>query len=214
MAQQQKIPPPALPLAPQAYGTSYMDQLLTVLRLYFNRLSDAVNALLGVDGGVSIQNPHAMLMSNQDQASLGITSENIVTYNTPIFTQGVEVRNGSEIWFQATGQYLVTMSLQFTNRGNAAQLIEVWAKQNGMNYPLSNTRFDIAARKSLSDWSHAVATITGIFTVTNPDTEYLRIAWWSDGADVFLEHYPAGVSPTRPEVPSVILTVNFVSRLP
>lgn len=214
MAQQKKIPPPALPLAPQVYGASYMDQLLSVLRLYFNRLSEAVNALLGVDGGVTIQNPHAMLMSNQDQLNLGITSENIITYNTPIITQGVEVRNGSEIWFRATGQYLVTMSLQFTNRGNAEQTIEVWAKQNGMNYPLSNTRFDIAPRKSTSVWAHAVATITGVFTVLNPDTEYLRIAWWSDGPDVFLEHYPAGVSPTRPEVPSVILTVNFVSRLP
>jgi hypothetical protein len=31
---------------------------------------------------------------------------------------------------------------------------------------------------------------------------------------VFLEHYAAGVTPTRPEIPSVIMTINFVSRLP
>jgi hypothetical protein len=31
---------------------------------------------------------------------------------------------------------------------------------------------------------------------------------------VVLEHYAAGTNPTRPEIPSVILTVNFISALP
>ena len=90
----------------------------------------------------------------------------------------------------------------------------MWAKNSGVNYPLSNTRFDIPARKSTGVWSHVVAVINGIFTVNNPETEYLEIAWWSDSTDVFLEHYAAGTSPTRPEIPSVILTANFVSALP
>lgn len=206
--------PPRLPSAPVQYEPRFHDQHSDVLRLYFNQLDNTVSALLGTDGGQYLQSPHAMLMSTQDQASAGITSENIVTYNTPVIEQGIEVRNGSEIWFDAPGQYLVTFSLQFTNRGNSAQEIEVWAKQDGTNFPLSNTRFDIAARKSVSVWAHAVATVTGIFTVTDPSATYLRLAWWSNGADVFLEHYPEGTSPTRPAIPSVIVTVNLVSRLP
>lgn len=206
--------PPRLPSAPVQYEQRFHDQHSDVLRLYFNQLDNAMSALLGTDGGQYLQSPHAMLMSTQDQASAGITSENIVTYNTPVIEQGIEVRNGSEIWFDAPGQYLVTFSLQFTNRGNAAQEIEVWAKQDGVNFPLSNTRFDIPARKSLSVWSHTVATVTGIFTVTDPSATYLRLAWWSDGADVFLEYYPEGTNPTRPAIPSVIVTVNLVSRLP
>jgi hypothetical protein len=66
----------------------------------------------------------------------------------------------------------------------------------------------------VSVYSHVVAVINGIFTVTNPETEYLEIAWWSDNANVYLEHYAAGTSPTRPEIPSVILTANLVSALP
>ena len=214
MPELQKIPPPALPLAPQSYGTQFVDQLTNVLRLYFNRLSGAINSLLGVDGGTAIQNPHALLMSDQDQPSAGITSANIITYNQPVITQGVEVRNGGEIWFDAAGQYLVTFSLQVSNRSNAAQTFEVWAGYNGADYPLSNTRFDIDARKSLSEWAHIVPAISGIFTVINPDTEYLTIKWWASSTDVFLEHYAPNTSPTRPAIPSVILTVNFVSRLP
>lgn len=206
--------PPRLPSAPVQYEKQFHDQHSDVLRLYFNQLDNTVSALLGTDGGQYLQSPHAMLMSTQDQASAGITSENIITYNTPVIEQGIEVRNGSEIWFDAPGQYLVTFSLQFTNRGNTAQEIEVWAKQDGVNFPLSNTRFDIPARKSSSVWSHTVATVTGIFTVTDPSATYLRLAWWSDGADVFLEYYPEGTNPTRPAIPSVIVTVNLVSRLP
>lgn len=209
----QLIEPPALPQGTDQYNRPYQDQLNNVHRLFYNRLVQSYNKVIGINGGANLQAPHAMLMSTQDQASGGITSENLVTYNTPIIQQAIEVRNNYEIWFDLPGEYLVTFSLMFTNRGNAAQIIEVWAKDSGANYPLSNTRLDIPARKSLSEWSHAVATITGIFTVTDPATKYLAIAWWSDGADVFIEHYPEGTSPARPAIPSVILTVNFISRL-
>jgi hypothetical protein len=155
-----------------------------------------------------------MLMSDQDQTNAGTTVANILTYNQPVITQGIEVRNAGELWFEQAGQYLVTFTLQVANRGNAAQEFEVWAAYNGTNYPLSNTRFDIPARKSLSIWSHIVPAITGIFTVTNPATEYLTIKWWASSTDVFLEHYAAGTSPTRPAIPSVIMTVNLISRLP
>lgn len=157
--------------------------------------------------------PQAMLVSSQDQASAGITSENLVTYNEPVVGEGISVVSNSQIHFKHPGFYLVTFSLQFTNRGNNAQEIEVWAKRGTTNFPLSNTRFDIAARKSTSVWAHQVATVAGIFDVQNVDTDYLQIAWWSDGADVFLENYAARTNPTRPAIPSVILTANFVSGL-
>ena len=210
----QKIAPPALPQATEQYDRPYQDQLNNIQRLFYNRLVSTVNDVVGVNGGANLQTPHAMLMSDQDQTSAGVTSANIITYNQPVITQGIAVRNGGEIWFEKAGQYLVTFTLQVSNRGNAVQEFEVWAGYDGSNYPLSNTRFDIAARKSGSIWAHIVPAVTGIFTVTNPDTEYLTIKWWSDSTDVFLEHYPVNTSPTRPAIPSVILTANFVSRLP
>jgi hypothetical protein len=163
--------------------------------------------------GPYLEMPHAMLMSDEDQANAGTTSENLVTYNTPVWTKGIRVENDSELWFDAPGKYLVTFSLQFTNRGNSAAEIEVWAKRGNTNYPLSNTRYDIESRKSESVWAHQVVAVSGIFDVQNVATDYLQIAWWSSGASVFIEHYAAGTSPTRPEIPSVILTANFVSGL-
>ena len=206
--------PPRLPDHPPAYSSGVMMTFNNVLRLYFNRLANLLNALVGPNGGVYIQNPHAMLMSDQDQTNASITGANQLSFNQPIITQGIRVENTDEIYFDQPGQYLVTFRLQVSNRGNAVQEFEVWAGYNGSNYPLSNTRFDVPARKSVSIYGHTVPVITGIFTVTNPDTEYLTIKWWADSTDVFLEHYAAGTSPTRPEIPSVIMTINFVSRLP
>lgn len=206
--------PPRLPDYPPAYNTGVMTTVNNVLRLYFNRLSNVLSALFGTNGGVYIQNPHAMLMSNQDQANAGTTVSNQLSFNQPVITQGIRVEDTNEIWFDRPGQYLINFRLQVSNRSNAVQEFEVWAGYNGTDYPLSNSRFDLPARKNTDVFGHSSPAISGIFTVANPDTEYLTIKWWASSTDVFLEHYAAGVSPTRPEIPSVILTAQFVSRLP
>jgi hypothetical protein len=214
MAQLNLNTPPRLPSAPAQYEQRFHDQHSDVLRLYFNQLNNTVATVIGTNGAAYLQTPHAMLMSDQDQTSAGITSANILTYNQPVITQGIRVENTDEIWFEQAGQYLVTFTLQVSNRSNAVQEFEVWAAYNGTDYPLSNTRFDIPARKSSDIWAHVVPAITGIFTVTNPATEYLTIRWWASSVDVFLEHYAANTNPTRPAIPSVIMTINCISRLP
>ena len=251
----------------------------------------------GFSGGVrgfqpssGILLPYGMFMDTLDNKSLGITSENVVTFNTPIFGNGVRVGNheasftatindgtppgagtvmtvsavasgtiltgmtlsgtgvtaatrvraqvsgttggvgvytvdtsqetastailgtrASKLLFDYAGQYLINVSLQVTNRENTISEFEMWAKNTGVNYPLSNTRFDLPVRKSASVWGHATPVVAGIFTIGNPTTEYLEMAWWAGLPDVYLQFYAAGTSPTRPAVPSVILTAAFIS---
>jgi hypothetical protein len=225
---------PALPLPPGQYSAQQQSELVRSLRLYFNLIDSltpqqaqsyrADNFFGGTFTGSGFQGgtlsgfgrglevPYAMLMSDQDQTTGGTTSENLVTYNRIIFSDGINVENNSRITFAYPGQYLVTVSLQVTNTQNQIKEFELWAKNSGVNYPLSNTRFDVPASKGMASAGHLVAAVAGIFTVTNG--EYLEMAWWSDGANVKLEHYAAGTNPTRPEIPSVILTVNFISALP
>ena len=232
---------PALPLPPNDYDRRQFDELVRSLRVYFNLIDsltpqqaqsyradnffggiftgDSISAA-NINGGVlngfnrGIEAPYAMLMSDQDQSSAGITSENLISYNTPIFQYGIRVENNTRIKFDYPGQYMINARFQISNRSNSVAEIEIWAKSTGVNYPLSNSRFDIPARKTASINSHIVPVINGIFTVNNPDAEYLEIAWWSNNVDVYLEHYAAGTSPTRPEISSVILTATFISALP
>jgi hypothetical protein len=72
--------------------------------------------------GQGLEVPHALLMSDEDQDSIGITSENIVTINRVIFSDGINVEDGSKIVFAYPGQYLITARFQFANRGNAEQI--------------------------------------------------------------------------------------------
>jgi hypothetical protein len=157
--------------------------------------------------------PHAMLVSNLDQTLTSTTTENLLTYDVVALSNGIRVVDNSKIYVPCSGQYLVTFTLQVSNRSNAVQEFEVWAKDTGVNYPSSRTRFDVAERKNSDTWGHVVPAITGIFTVNDPSTHYLEIAWWATSTDVFLEHYAAESTPTRPEIPSVILTINFVSAM-
>jgi hypothetical protein len=208
--------PPRLPSAPPQYEPRFQDQHSDVLRLYFNQLNNTVATVIGPDGAAYLQTPHAMLMSDQDQMSAGTTVANQLKFDTPVILQGIEVKgtNNDEVHFSKPGQYLVSFSIQVTNRSNADQLFEVWAGFNGQNYPLSNTRYDIPPRKSSTVWAHIVPAITGIFTVADPDNDYLTIKWWASSTEVFLQYYPAQTSPDRPEIPSIIMTVNCISRLP
>lgn len=225
-----------LPIPGVEYDQQYMLQLIRVIGIYFNQLdsltpnqaqSYRADQFIGgqyrgtdfVGGffkgyGNGIEFPHAMLMSNLDQGNASITGENIISYDFPVIEDGVYVEENSRIKFSIPGQYLINVRFQFSNRSNSAAEIEIWAKNTGVNYPLSNSRFDIPSRKSVSVYSHVVPVINGIFSVTDVDTEYLQLAWWSDNIDVFLEHYAAGTTPTRPEIASVILTATFVSALP
>lgn len=221
-----KFRAPALPLPTKEYNEGQQDQFQRALRAYFNQLDSRTpitsEEFIGdrFTGGIfsgfgqEIIQPYAMLISTADQSSAGTTSENLIAYDTPSLTNGITVVSNSQIHVPYAGEYLVTFTLQVTNRGNTAAEFEVWAKDGNTNYPNSNTRFDIAARKSANIWSHIVPAITGIFTVNDPDTDFLQLAWWSDSINVYLEHYAAGTSPTRPAIPSVILTINLVSALP
>ena len=225
---------PALPLPPPNYNPQQQAELLRALRLYFNLLdslapqqaqSYTADQFIGgeisgssITGGIlagfnrGIEAPYVMLMSNQDQANAGATSENIVTFNQIVLNNGITVQDSTKIRFDYSGQYLVNFRLQVVNKSNAVKEFEVWAKNSGTNYPLSNTRFDVPARKSLSIYGHTVANVAGIFTVDA--NEYLELAWWGEDTDVELEHYAAGTSPVRPEVTSVILTAAFLSARP
>lgn len=222
-----------LPIPGSEYDQQYMLQLIRVLGIYFSQLDSLTpnqaqsyradeffggvfrgdlygGTIAGFGSGINL--PFGILISNQDQSSAGTTVENLITYSSVEESNGVTFE-GSKIRFPNAGYYLITFTLQVTNQTNAIKEFEVWLKDTGTNIDSSNTRFDIPARKSVSIWGHAVPAITSIFAIHDPETEYLEIAWWSESTDVYLEHYAAGTSPTRPAIPSVILTANFISAM-
>jgi hypothetical protein len=76
----------------------------------------------------------------------------------------------------------------------------------------SNSRFGFAPRKSAGDPYHTIAALN--YFVSLNATDYVEIMWRPTDVGVTIEKYAAGTSPTRPAVPSAIVTMSFVSNLP
>jgi hypothetical protein len=109
------------------------------------------------------------------------------------------------------GIWNLQFSIQFTNTTNAPQDVDVWFRVNGTNSANSNSRFGFAQRKGASDPYHTIAAMNYFLTLNA--TDYVEIMWRPTDTGVSIEQYAAGTSPTRPAVPSAIVTMTFVSNI-
>jgi len=201
--------PPNLPLAPGEYDSRYQEQFNNILRLYFNRLGGNLGSLLGRSGGQYLQLPYGSFYDTTDQTAASTTTAYPITLNSTSLSNGVAVRNSSQITVSQNGIYNVQFSAQLSNDDNNSQDIDIWFRVNGTDVANSNTRFGLAARKGPSDPFHTVGTVNLLLDLVADD--YVQLVWRTTDLDARIEAYAAGASPTRPEIPSVIVTVTFVS---
>lgn len=203
---------PRLPAAPVEYAQRYGDDLTNVLRLYFNQLDNLNTNLLGAQGGRFLNSPYGSFYDTTDQTAASSTTAYAITLNTTDLSYGVTVASSSRITFEYAGTYNIQFSVQMTNDTASTQDIDIWFAKNGTNIANSNTRFGLAPRKSAGDPYHAVGALN--FVLQLQANDYVELYWRSTNASARIEYYAAGTSPTRPAIPSVILTATFVSSLP
>jgi hypothetical protein len=204
--------PPSLPLGTDQYERRYQDQFANILRLYFNQLQNAFGELFGPTGGKYVSNPYGAFQDSTDQTAVSTTVAYPVTFNTTDFSNGVTVVSNSRITVTNAGIYNLQFSIQLTNTTNASQDVDIWFRVNGTNVANSNSRFGLAPRKSPGDPYHIIAALN-YFASLNA-TDYIEIVWRTTDTGVYIEHYVASASPTRPAIPSAIATMSFVSALP
>jgi hypothetical protein len=203
---------PNLPIAPKDYSADYQDQFLNVLRLYFNRLENVTRSLLGPDGGKFISLPFGAFYDTTDQTAASTTVAYPITLNSTTLSSGVSVQNSSQITFEYEGVYNIQFSIQLANNDNATQDIDIWFRKNGVDIANSNSRFGLAPRKSAGDPYHVIGSLN--FVDSFAANDYVQLYWRSSSTAAYIEHYTAPSSPTRPAIPSVILTATFVSSIP
>lgn len=212
---------PNLPIAPTVYAGQHFDILNNVLRLYFNRLSDTLRALLGSNGGASLSNPY---ITAYDTASQYATGNNTPT--AAIWSNGQI--NGFTLGATSatadfSGTYKITYSLQFANNNNTAHDAVVWLRINGStsaaDVPNSTTIFTVAARKSAGVPTYVVGYSEVVFDLNAGDSVSL---WWgtdqaatSGGTTgVFIYASPVQTTPMAyPAAPSALGSITFVSAL-
>lgn len=204
--------PPNLPLAPSAYEALYVEAFNNVLRLYFNRLDNAIRGLLAGEGGRYISLPFGAFYDTTDQTAASTTTAYAITLNSTTLSSGVSVQSNSQITFTYEGVYNIQFSIQLANDDNATQDIDIWFSKNGVDIANSNSRFGLAPRKSAGDPYHVIGSLNFVDSFAAGD--YVELYWCTSNTAAYIKSYVAGTTPTRPAIPSVILTATFVSSVP
>jgi len=195
----------------EVYDRLFFSQTLSNIGNYATRITNALGALFGPRGGKYINAPYGAFQDSTDQVAANTTTAYAITFDTTDFNNGVTLSNSSRLNVSQSGIYNIQFSIQFTNTTNASQDVDVWFKKNGTNIDNSNSRFGFAPRKGASDPFHTIAAIN--YFVSLSANDYVEIMWRTTDVGVKIEQYPADTSPTRPAVPSAIVTLSFVSNL-
>ncbi len=186
---------PSLPVAPVSYEQRYQDQYSNVMRLYLNQVSNAVNA----------PRPYGSFYSNVDQTNPVADAVNLMTYNQTVdfFNVSIGAIN-SRVYVAEEAIYNIQFSAQLDKSGGSASAVYIWLRLNGQNVANSATKVTIDGPNSeiVAAWN---------FVLPLAENDYFELAWQSSDTNVFLAEEPA--SGNVPEIPSVILTVTWVSNV-
>jgi hypothetical protein len=204
------LPPkaPNLPIGPVNYTQDYANQLLNVLRLYFNQL-DNMGSILAGQGGAFLNNPYGAFSSFVSQTAI-VNTATLMTLNTTDFSNGVSI-SSSKITVVNPGIYNLQFSVQLQNLDNAPQDVFIWLKQNGTDIVGSTGKVGMPARKSAGVPFHDIKGWNYFLSMNAGD--YIEIYWSTTNASVTIETYPASGTPTKPSTASVVTTLSFVSAL-
>ena len=212
---------PNLPMAPSQYAPQYHEQFSNALRLYFAQIDNANAAVLGIDGGQYLQNPHVAAQNNADQYALGNDIPTLVLFDVLDSISGFTLDPTGYATANQSGVYKIDFGLQLANTANTAHDVYAWLQTNGTVVPGSTSVHTLPARKSAGVPSYLFAYASITFEIQKNDQ--IRL-WWAtelaynpvgpvDG--VYMDSRPAQTLPyPRPLNPSAVGSIVFVSRLP
>ena len=210
----QQLQTPAVPDLPNPqdrYDRLTVAQTNGALRTFFLKLTNALQSLASPRGGRFINMPYGAFQDGTDQTAANTTTAYAITFDTTDFNNGVTLSNSSRLNVSQSGIYNIQFSVQLVNTTNASIDIDIWFRKNGTNIDKSNSRFGLAPRKSAGDPFHLIGAMN--FFVSLDTNDYVELMWRTSDVGAYIEHYAASSTPTRPSIPSVIVTVTFVSNL-
>jgi hypothetical protein len=139
------------------------------------------------------------------QVSSGTTSKNYMRCNTVSLTSdGITIASGTCFIVPVSGTYNVQFSAQFEKSDAGNTDVDVWFVKNNVDLPWSDTQFTLTGNNG-----HGVAAWN--YFLTGAPGDNFQIAWSSTSASVVVAAYSGLTNPTRPDIPSVIVTFNQIA---
>jgi len=180
-------------------------------RIGYNSFIQLMPITASAANAANISLPFGDFYDTNIQSAASTTVAYPVNFNQTSWSEGVSITSNSHIKVDYAGVYNLQFSLQLSSLANSTEDVDIWFRQNGNvnTIPVSNSRFGLAPRKSSSDPYHLIAALN--FFVTLDANEYVEIMWRTSSTAVTIQTYTGLTSPTRPDVPSAIATVQYLS---
>lgn len=175
--------------------------------LTFRTLSSTSESLLVVANGDGLitftprEKYHGEFSSLLTQSATSANTMYVMSAETTDISQGITVVNGSRFTVISAGTYNIQFSAQLERVGNGSSTVDIWFRKSGNNIAHSNSQ--ITLTKNSND--KLVASWNLLDTLTAG--QYFEIAWSSVDTGNLLRAQGTQTNPTRPEIPSVIVTV-------
>ena len=121
-----------------------------------------------------------------------------------VIARGISVVAPGRITVSEAGTYSIQFSAQLDKTDAGTDLVDIWLALNGQNNPVPWTNTSVAVSttlKSVAAWN---------FVVELQANDFVQLMWSSPDANMRLFSQPATTNPTRPGIPSVIVTVTQV----
>jgi hypothetical protein len=142
---------------------------------------------------------------NTTQTASAINTATLMTLNTTdIGGYGVSLANGTQIKVDNSGIYNLQFSAQMSKSSAGASDVTVWFRKNGTDVPNSATDFNLSGNTALevAAWNYYFDLAAG---------DYIEIVWSTPVLTITIDKLDARTSPTRPAVPSLIVTMHRVN---
>jgi hypothetical protein len=201
----QKIQPPALPWARDKYERSAEDQYSNVLRLFFNRLVNIVNSLLGTQGAQYIDSPNGLFYCTSNQPIAVVDTAQHICFENTYLSNGVRNPDGDTIIIDIDGVYNFQFSGQVESTNSSAKLVRAWIRKNDVDIGYSSHAYTI------SGVNNKLA-ITWNFIIDMQAGDTLQMMWASNDINITL----TAITPVAPYpgTSSAVMAITYVSALP
>lgn len=196
---------PNLPLGPREYEQLYTDQLNNVLRLYFNQLDNFTGALSTIGGGANLQLPNGAWYDTTTQTRTAINTAQAVTFDSNTLQNQITKNtvDTSKMYVDVAGYYNIQFSAQISKSSGGTAYIWIWPRVDGVDITASASKVAVqgTAAESVPAWNFVLPLNAG---------SYFQLMWATDDNITLLAESATAFCPS---IPSVILTMTFVSAL-
>lgn len=203
----QPVQQPALPVAPAEYNKLHQDQYNNILRLYFNRLTSAVNSVVGGYGGQYVPYPNLLVFNTAEQFFAAPNVAEPVVFNATYLAYGLQFHDGStsEIEALVNGVYNFQYTGQLASASSSAKTAYLWIARDGVDIGYSTRAITLSSNNESKE-------ATWAFNIDLQVGQYIEMRMAVDDIDLHL-HAEVAASP-HPGIPSSVMTVNYVAPLP